>query len=77
MVTVPVCERCMELLRFGGLGHTLSIHSNDDDIILAPGEVDWLREVFGSRAKIWPTGGHCGNMEHYDFVAYMVDYFKQ
>ena len=28
------CERCTELLRFGGMGHTLSIHSNDDDIIL-------------------------------------------
>jgi predicted alpha/beta-fold hydrolase len=55
----------------------IAMTTNDDDIILAPGEVEWLREVFGSRAKIWPTGGHCGNMEHYDFVAYMVDYFKQ
>ena len=55
----------------------IAMTTNDDDIILAPGEVDWLRGVFGSRAKIWPTGGHCGNMEHKDFVAYMVDYFKQ
>ena len=28
------CERCMQLLRFGGLGHTLSIHSQDRDVIL-------------------------------------------
>jgi acetaldehyde dehydrogenase (acetylating) len=28
------CERCMELLRFGGLGHTLVIHSRDRDVIL-------------------------------------------
>ncbi len=55
----------------------IAMTTNDDDIILAPGEVDWLRDVFGSRAKIWPTGGHCGNMEHKDFVAYMVEYFKQ
>ncbi|MDJ0721107.1 MAG: hypothetical protein QNJ04_05735 [Desulfobacterales bacterium] len=55
----------------------IAMTTNDDDIILAPGEVDWLREVFGSRAKIWPTGGHCGNMEHKDFVAYMVNYFKK
>ena len=55
----------------------IAMTTNDDDIILAPGEVDWLREVFGRRAKIWPTGGHCGNMEQKDFVAYMVDYFKQ
>jgi acetaldehyde dehydrogenase (acetylating) len=28
------CERCVELLRFGGLGHTLVIHSQDSDVIL-------------------------------------------
>ena len=28
------CERCMQLLRFGGLGHTLAIHSQDRDVIL-------------------------------------------
>ncbi len=28
------CERCMELLNFGGRGHTLGIHCNERDIIL-------------------------------------------
>ena len=28
------CERCIELLEFGGIGHTLVIHSSDEDIIL-------------------------------------------
>ena len=28
------CERCQEILRYGGMGHTMSIHSSDDDIIL-------------------------------------------
>jgi acetaldehyde dehydrogenase (acetylating) len=28
------CHRCLELLAFGGLGHTLVIHSNDRDIIM-------------------------------------------
>lgn len=28
------CERCIELLKVGGMGHTLSIHSHDDDIVL-------------------------------------------
>lgn len=28
------CHRCIELLEFGGIGHTLSIHSNDKDIIM-------------------------------------------
>src|ERR1700704_4601566 len=28
------CERCKEILRYGGMGHTMSIHSQNDDIIL-------------------------------------------
>ena len=28
------CERCMEILRYGGMGHTMSIHSRDEAIIL-------------------------------------------
>jgi acetaldehyde dehydrogenase (acetylating) len=28
------CHRCIELLEFGGLGHTLVVHSNDEDIIM-------------------------------------------
>jgi len=28
------CHRCIELLEFGGIGHTLVIHSNDRDIIM-------------------------------------------
>ena len=28
------CERCMQILRYGGMGHTMSIHSRNDDIIL-------------------------------------------
>jgi acetaldehyde dehydrogenase (acetylating) len=28
------CERCKEILRYGGMGHTMSIHSKDDAVIL-------------------------------------------
>ncbi|NLG98736.1 MAG: aldehyde dehydrogenase family protein [Chloroflexi bacterium] len=31
------CERCIQLLRFGGDGHTLGIHCNDEEVILAFG----------------------------------------
>ncbi len=27
------CERCIEMLEFGGMGHTLVIHSNNEDVI--------------------------------------------
>lgn len=28
------CERCTQILRYGGMGHTMSIHSNNDAVIL-------------------------------------------
>jgi acetaldehyde dehydrogenase (acetylating) len=28
------CERCKQILRYGGMGHTMSIHSKNDDVIL-------------------------------------------
>ncbi|OFW30745.1 MAG: hypothetical protein A3H97_10605 [Acidobacteria bacterium RIFCSPLOWO2_02_FULL_65_29] len=28
------CERCKQILRYGGMGHTMSIHSNDEAVIL-------------------------------------------
>lgn len=48
---------------------------NEDDIIMAPGEVDYLRGVFGDRAQLYPTGGHCGNMNHPEVVRFIVGFF--
>ena len=28
------CERCIQILRYGGMGHTMSVHSQNDDVIL-------------------------------------------
>jgi acetaldehyde dehydrogenase (acetylating) len=28
------CERCIQILRYGGMGHTISIHSTNEDVIL-------------------------------------------
>lgn len=28
------CERCIEILRYGGMGHTMSIHSRNEEVIL-------------------------------------------
>jgi hypothetical protein len=54
----------------------IGVMHNANDIILAPGEIDFFREVFRERAKIYPKGGHCGNMEYPDNVAYMVRFFQ-
>jgi hypothetical protein len=49
---------------------------NEDDIIMEPGEVDYLHGVFGDRARIFPTGGHCGNMSHPDAVRFMTSFLS-
>jgi acetaldehyde dehydrogenase (acetylating) len=28
------CERCIQILRYGGMGHTMAIHSRNDEVIL-------------------------------------------
>jgi hypothetical protein len=54
----------------------IGVMTNANDIILAPGEIDFFRDVFRERAKIYPTGGHCGNMEYPDNVAHMLGFFQ-
>ncbi len=53
----------------------LGLIHNRDDVIVTPEEVDWLEKVMGERARIYPHGGHCGNMAHYDNLAAMVAFF--
>lgn len=49
---------------------------NEDDLILQSGEIEYLRDLFGSRATIFPHGGHCGNMGFPDNVTAMVGFFQ-
>ncbi len=53
----------------------IGLMHNADDIIMAPGEIDYLKQVFGNRAMIYPRGGHCGNMDYRDNVADMMKFF--
>jgi hypothetical protein len=55
----------------------IEVMHNANDLILEPGEIDFFPRVFGDRAKIYPRGGHCGNMDHRDNVAHMVSVFRQ
>jgi hypothetical protein len=54
----------------------IALMGNEDDLILAPEDLAFLKEVFGSRARIFPYGGHLGNMTYRDNVAYMINVFK-
>ncbi|CAG35385.1 alpha/beta fold hydrolase [Desulfotalea psychrophila] len=49
---------------------------NEDDIIMHPGEIAYLKDVFGKRAQIFPHGGHCGNMAYPDNIEAMVGFFQ-
>lgn len=55
----------------------IEVMHNQDDIILEEGEIDFFPRVFGDRAKIYPRGGHLGNMEYRDNVDHMVRVFTQ
>jgi len=55
----------------------IGLMTNADEIILAPGELDYLRALFGARARIYPRGGHCGNLAHRANVADMVSFFQE
>ncbi len=51
------CERCIELLKFGGDGHTLSIHCRDENIILQFGlEKPAFRIVVNTMATLGAVG---------------------
>ena len=47
----------------------IGVITNVDDVILAPGDIDFLRRTFAGRATIFPNGGHCGNMQDPHVVA--------
>lgn len=55
----------------------IQLVTNADDLILAPGEIEYLQSVFLDRAKIFPRGGHCGNMDRESFIQHINATFSQ
>jgi len=51
----------------------IGVITNENDFILAPGELDYLRRVFGTRLKVYPCGGHLGNLEYRDNMTFLID----
>jgi pimeloyl-ACP methyl ester carboxylesterase len=50
---------------------------NENDFILTGEERTYLQQLFGEHAKVYPRGGHLGNLEYKENLAYMVAFFKQ
>jgi hypothetical protein len=53
----------------------IGLMHNLDDFTLSKDELDYLMRVFGARARIYPTGGHNGNLAYRDNIAYLIDFF--
>ncbi|HTX78691.1 MAG TPA: aldehyde dehydrogenase family protein [Longilinea sp.] len=57
------CERCIELIQFGGRGHSLSIHARDESVIMAFGlEKPVFRIVVNTMATLGAIGLTTGVM---------------
>jgi len=54
----------------------IGLMGNEGDVILAPGEFEYLQDVFAGRSKLYLTGGHCGNLPYEQNVADMIAFFK-
>src|SRR5512132_383832 len=51
--------------------------TNADDIILAPGDIEFFDRTFSGRSRIFATGGHCGNMRYRYVAAAMLQLLLQ
>ena len=54
----------------------VGVITNENDFILSNEDRDYLRQLFGERTKIYPRGGHGGNFEYKDNMAYALNFFK-
>lgn len=54
----------------------IGVITNEDDFILDKGELDYLSRVFGSRLKVYPRGGHLGNLEYRDNMTLLIDWLR-
>ena len=52
----------------------IGVITSGNEVILTPEEVTYLRELFGERTKVFPRGGHMGNLEYIDNMAYLSDF---
>ncbi len=51
---------------------TVMVIGNRDDVILSDHDLKFIDTVFRDRAKLYPSGGHCGNMMYTPFVEQML-----
>ncbi len=55
----------------------IAVITNEDELILTPDNLEYLKETMAGRIKIYPSGGHCGNMFYKENVTSMIRYLKR
>jgi predicted alpha/beta-fold hydrolase len=53
------------------------VMTNEDEIILTPQNLDYLKKTLKGKLKIYPYGGHCGNLFYKENINFMVNYFLE
>lgn len=53
----------------------IAVMHNADDIILGEGDLEYLDRIFGPRLKLYPRGGHLGNMAFHRNAADILEFF--
>ena len=54
----------------------VGVMHNADDLILGPGDLGFLRRTFGERMRLYPRGGHCGNLDYRVNARDMLEFFR-
>jgi len=55
----------------------IAVITNEDELILTPDNLEYLKKTMAGKIKIYPYGGHCGNMFYKDNIISMVNYLKR
>lgn len=55
----------------------ITMVTNFDEIILTSKEIKYLERIFKERIKVYPLGGHCGNMFFTENVEFMLKSLKK
>lgn len=52
----------------------IAVITNEDELILTSDNLKYLKKIMGNKIKVYPYGGHCGNMFYEKNIDYMIDY---
>lgn len=64
------------LASFFATNPQIGLLTNEDDLILAPGDAERLAAMFGDRAILFPSGGHMGNLGHPAVARAIADFMR-